>query len=85
MTFPAATIAGDQRSYWHERVRAETRAALACEDPRIAALHVELATRCLKMAGVGSEPEPSLVLIGRERPATGDCKTAQQKAGRARD
>lgn len=42
---------GEWTAYWHQRVRAETRAALACDDPRIAALHVELATRCLRMAG----------------------------------
>ena len=37
-------------SYWHQRVREEAEAALACEDARIAAIHVELATHCLRMA-----------------------------------
>ena len=52
--------AGSPENYWHERVRAETRAALACDDPRIAAIHVELATRCLQMAcaGVPASGEP---------------------------
>jgi hypothetical protein len=42
--------------YWRERVLAETRAALCCEDARTAAIHVELATRCLVMSQRGRPP-----------------------------
>jgi hypothetical protein len=49
-------------SYWQERGRSEARTALACGDPHLAALHVELATRCLKMAQrkltAGEQPLP---------------------------
>ena len=41
---------GPNASYWHQRGREEADAAIASEDPRIAAIHVELATRCLLMA-----------------------------------
>lgn len=37
-------------AYWHARVIEETEAALACDDPLLAAIHVELATHCLKRA-----------------------------------
>ena len=46
----ALLLIGDRAAYWHQRGRAEAEAALACDDPRLAAIHVELATRCLKMA-----------------------------------
>lgn len=42
------------RRYWHGRVRAETAAALACEDAHLAALHVELAIQCLRKAQRGT-------------------------------
>jgi hypothetical protein len=42
-------MASDEQ-YWSERTLAETKAALNCDDPRIAALHVDLATRCLRKA-----------------------------------
>lgn len=45
-----AAPAAQESGYWRDRVFAETRAALACKDARSAALHVELATRCLRMA-----------------------------------
>ena len=34
--------------YWNRRAFAETKAALGCEDARIAALHVDMATRCVR-------------------------------------
>jgi len=37
-------------SYWNERALRETRAALRSDDPRVAALHVDLATRCVRNA-----------------------------------
>ena len=37
-------------AYWQKRMRAETKAALACKDPVAAARHVELATHCLRRA-----------------------------------
>lgn len=40
----------NQASYWHARVFEETDAALASDDPLVAAIHVELATHCLKLA-----------------------------------
>ena len=36
--------------YWNNRTVAETKAALQSEDPRIASLHVDLATKCLRKA-----------------------------------
>lgn len=36
--------------YWNRRAVAETRAALTCNDPHIAALHVDIATRCVRQA-----------------------------------
>lgn len=45
-----AIPAGQHSGYWHARVLAETEAALACDDPHTAAIHVELATHCLKRA-----------------------------------
>lgn len=36
--------------YWNRRAVAETRAALGCNDPHIAALHVDIATRCVRQA-----------------------------------
>ena len=34
--------------YWHSRALAETKAALDSDDPHIASLHVDLATRCVR-------------------------------------
>ena len=34
--------------YWNQRALAETKAALGCDDPHIASLHVDLATRCVR-------------------------------------
>ena len=45
----AVPAAGDA-AYWCERVREETKAALACNDARAAAAHVALATQCLRRA-----------------------------------
>lgn len=50
MSSSPAPPAEHDTDYWHERVRAEAKAALDCDDPRIAAIHVELATHCLRMA-----------------------------------
>ena len=36
--------------YWSKRARAETMAALACDYPHLASLHVDLATRCVRKA-----------------------------------
>jgi hypothetical protein len=36
--------------YWNRRALVETKAALRCDDPHIAALHVDLATRCVRQA-----------------------------------
>ena len=36
--------------YWNRRALTETRAALTCNDPHIAALHVDIATRCVRQA-----------------------------------
>lgn len=36
--------------YWNNRTVAETKAALQSDDPYIASLHVDLATRCLRKA-----------------------------------
>jgi hypothetical protein len=44
------TDTSDNPSYWHRRAIAETQAALASADAHIAAIHVELATRCLRKA-----------------------------------
>lgn len=45
--FGAASVT-EVEEYWNGRAVAETRAALTCDDPRIAALHVDLATRCVR-------------------------------------
>lgn len=37
-------------SYWNKRALTETRAALRSDDPKVAALHVDLATRCVRNA-----------------------------------
>lgn len=36
--------------YWNRRALAETKAALSCDDAHIAALHVDIATRCVRQA-----------------------------------
>ena len=36
--------------YWNQRTFAEMKAALSCDDPRIASLHVDFATRYLRKA-----------------------------------
>lgn len=36
--------------YWNRRALAETKAALRCDDPHVASLHVDLATRCVRKA-----------------------------------
>lgn len=36
--------------YWNRRALVETRAALQSDDPHVAALHVDLATKCVRNA-----------------------------------
>ena len=43
--------------YWHDRALRETTAALRSDDPHVAALHVELATRCVRNALAERERE----------------------------
>lgn len=45
---PALKAQVSPAGYWSSRARAETIAALRCDDPHIAALHVELATNCVR-------------------------------------
>lgn len=49
MLQPEVDPLAQDAAYWRRRVHAETRAALASRDPKVAAIHVELATRCLRM------------------------------------
>ena len=34
--------------YWNRRALDETKAALNCNDPHVASLHVDLATKCVR-------------------------------------
>lgn len=69
MSSAEAALAGDHTTYWHERVRAETRAALACDDAHIAALHVEMATHCLRMAAAtASDGGDQSLYVGSDQP-----------------
>lgn len=34
--------------YWNRRALDETKAALNCDDPHVASLHVDLATKCVR-------------------------------------
>lgn len=43
--------------YWHRRALGETTAALRSDDPHVAALHVELATHCVRNALAERERE----------------------------
>ena len=56
--------------YWNRRAVAETRAALTCNDPHIAALHVDIATRCVRQALAERErsEEPEAVGIAPSEP-----------------
>lgn len=54
--------------YWNRRAVAETRHALGCNDPRIAALHVDLATRCVRQALLERERSDGKASV-RSRPA----------------
>ena len=38
----------EREEYWHRRALQETKAALGSDDPQVAALHVDLATRCVR-------------------------------------
>lgn len=58
-------------NYWNRRALIETRAALRCDDPHIAALHVDLATRCVRNA-----------LAERERPEQTDLSAPAPNAER---
>ena len=42
--------------YWHSRALAETKSALGSDDPHIASLHVDLATRCVRKVLEQREP-----------------------------
>jgi hypothetical protein len=55
--------------YWSRRAVAETRVALGCNDPHIASLHVDLATRCVRQA-----------LVERERASPPPADTAPRAA-----
>jgi hypothetical protein len=35
-------------AYWSRRAFVETKTAIQCDDPHIAAIHVDLATRCVR-------------------------------------
>lgn len=55
--------------YWNRRALAETKAALRCDDARVASLHVDLATRCVRQS-----------LMERERAENGaDLVVAHQQ------
>lgn len=41
--------------YWNRRALAETKAALRCDDARVASLHVDLATRCVRQSLIERE------------------------------
>lgn len=41
-------MASQSEEYWSRRAFSETKTALSCDDPRIAAIHVDLATRCVR-------------------------------------
>jgi hypothetical protein len=64
-TAPPVPAPDGESLYWRARVLAETNAALSCEDARTAAIHVELATRCLRMAQ-------------RDRPPTAISQAAEE-------
>lgn len=59
MSSSGSRSVGPDTSYWHQRGREEAHAALASDDPRIAAIHVELATHCLRMARQGAPASPA--------------------------
>jgi hypothetical protein len=41
-------MASQSEDYWSRRAFSETKTALKCDDPKIAAIHVDLATRCVR-------------------------------------
>lgn len=49
--------------YWHRRALGETTAALRSDDPHVAALHVELATKCVRNALAEREREEQGLIV----------------------
>jgi len=60
-----------EERYWNGRTLAETKAALASFDAHVAAVHVELATRCLRKALAAMEPGAGASRVRLE--ALGNC------------
>lgn len=55
MTVSVPSPPDPDRDYLRTRVLAETQAALTCGHPKAAAIHVDLATRYLRMFNVSAE------------------------------